>query len=189
MGRRGPKPTPVSVKVAKGNPGRRPLGENPDIIGAEQEVEQVVVAVITAPSWLQDEGLKVWERLAGRLAGQKLLFQLDAESFARYCKNFASWLKMQEALDAEGFTYESESPHGTYKRSNPAYMIADRLEKQLSAAEANFGLNPAERQRLFAARAAGSFNDLFNNNPASPDLNNNNKNLPAEPNGVVGFLN
>ena len=61
---------------------------------------------------------------------------------------------MQDVLDDEGETYESESAHGKLKRAHPAFLIADRLERQLLAAEDRFGLNPAERQRLYAARAA-----------------------------------
>jgi len=165
MGRRGPKPEPSSVKLAKGNSGHRPIGEEPT---AEQVEANAAAAVkVEAPAWLKKEGLEVWERLAPRLLGQKLLFPIDAETFGRYCTNFARWLKMQAVLDAEGETYESESPHGKYKRAHPAYLIGDRLEKQLAAAEANFGLNPAERQRLYAARAAaaGAGGQLFGDLP------------------------
>jgi len=164
MGRRGPKPDPASVKKAKGNPGHRALGEDP-VAETEQETQEAMPRV-AAPDWLMGEGLEIWNKLASRMISQKLLFQIDAEAFGRYCMNFARWLRMQVQLDARGETYESESPHGTYLRANPAYMIADRLERQLVAAEANFGLNPAERQRLFAARAGASLGGLFD--PADP---------------------
>lgn len=145
MGRRGPKPEPAAVKLQKGS-SRRPIGEAPAQPAAEPKV--------AAPAWLKGDGLKVWKRLAPQLIGMKLLARIDAETFARYCKNFARWHKMQRVLDREGETYESESQHGKLKRAHPAYLVADRLERQLVSAEANFGLNPAERQRLFAARAA-----------------------------------
>src|SRR5690348_14737446 len=126
MGRRGPKPEPASVKLAKGNSGHRPIGEEPSV--AEQAANAAAVKV-EPPAWLKKEGLEVWKRLAPRLLGQKLLFPIDAETFGRYCRNFARWLKMQAVLDKEGETYESESPHGKYKRAHPAYLIGDRLEK------------------------------------------------------------
>ncbi len=154
MGRRGPKPEPASVKVAKGNSGHRPIGTDPT--PQEQAATAASAPKVEPPAWLKGDGLKVWKRLAPRLIGQKLLFNIDADTFGRYCKNFARWLKMQTVLDNEGETYESESPHGKYKRAHPAFLIADRVERQLIAAEANFGLNPAERQRLFAARSAAS---------------------------------
>jgi len=186
MGRRGPKPEPAAIKVKKGS-SRRPVGSDPapEAAASPSRVE--------APSWLKGDGLDVWKRLAPRLIGMNLLSGTDAETFARYCKNFARWFKMQRVLDAEGETYESESPHGKYKRAHPAYLIADRLERQLTTAEANFGLNPAERQRIFAARAAalaGGAPDLFSGagaksvqtTPAPTSA------APAKPKSAVGFL-
>jgi P27 family predicted phage terminase small subunit len=122
--------------------------------GAQQAEAAPAVATVEAPAWLRKEGLKIWERLAPRLVSMKLLSPIDAEAFGRYCRNFARWSKMQTVLDDEGETYESESAHGKLKRAHPAFLIADRLEKSLLAAEDRFGLNPAERQRLYAARAA-----------------------------------
>lgn len=188
MGRRGPKPEPAAIKKQKAS-SRRPVGQD---VPEAQAAENVKTSpAIIAPDWLKADGLAVWDRLAPRLLGQKILTQVDSETFGRYCRNFARWLKMQAILDDEGETYESESPHGTYKRANPAYMIADRLERQLVSAEANFGLNPAERQRLFAARAAGSLGDLFNNEqPASGSATRGQKTDQAKASsGAVGFLN
>ena len=159
MGRRGPKPEAASVKKQKGNPGRRPIGSDP--LPTEIKKNLAGASAVAAPTWLNGEGLKIWNRLSTMLVGQNLLAQIDAEAFGRYCQNFARWLKMQKVLDDQGETYETESPHGTYLRANPAVGISDRLERQLLSAESNFGLNPAERQRLFAARAAGSLGDLF----------------------------
>lgn len=162
MGRRGPRPEPAAVKIAKGNPGRRPVGTAP-------AVDAVAREKVTPPAWLTGDGLKIWQRLAPRLAAMKLLGVADAETFARYCRNFARWLKMQTVLDREGETYESESQHGKLKRAHPAYLIGDRLERQLASAEANFGLNPAERQRIYAARAAaGKAPDLFHDEWSTP---------------------
>jgi hypothetical protein len=39
MGRRGPKPQPASVKQAKGNPGHRPIGADPDALTASGQAE------------------------------------------------------------------------------------------------------------------------------------------------------
>jgi P27 family predicted phage terminase small subunit len=162
MGRRGPKPEAAAVKLAKGNPSRRPVGVDPiDEHGGAPVVDHRTGTRVVRPAWLTGEGRKIWERLAPRHSAMKLLGQSDAEAFARYCRNFARWLKMQKTLDREGETYESESTHGNLKRAHPAFLIADRLERQLLVAEANFGLNPAERQRIYAARAAA---------PNAPDL-------------------
>lgn len=144
--KRGPKPAPAVVKEAKGNPGRRRIGADPVIAAAS-------AGGVSPPMWLKGDGLKVWNRLAPNVARLKLLTPVDAESFARYCRNLSRWLKMQDVLDKEGETYESESAHGKLKRAHPAFLIGDRLARLLETQEAVFGLNPAERQRIFAARS------------------------------------
>lgn len=155
MGLRGPKPDPAAIKIAKGNPGRRPIGVDPAAT-AEHPI------VVTAPSWLKGDGLEIWNRLAPDLVAKKLLGPLDVNVFGRYCRNFGRWLKMQKALDDEGEVYAIETASGKVRRAQPEFLIADRIERQLLPAEDRFGLNPAERQRIFAARAsAGSSVDLF----------------------------
>ena len=188
MGRRGPKPEPAAVKAVKGNPGHRPLGADPK--GDESAKREGVLA----PAWLVGEALDVWQRLAPRLEGMNLLRRIDAETFGRYCRNFANWLKANSMLDEQGLTYDVESEHGKYVRPHPATVIADRLERQLTTAEANFGLNPAERQRIFAARAAmsaagGLFDDVpEQRRPASPNRAPAAE-KPKAPGKLAGFLN
>lgn len=145
------------MKEAKGNPGHRPIGA--DAVSADAAAQSSMVA---APAWLKKAGLDVWNRLAPRLVAQRLLSAVDAEAFARYCRNFARWHSMQSMLDKSKEFYESESAHGKLWRIHPAFSIAERLERNLLAAEDRFGLNPAERQRIFAARAASAgTGDLF----------------------------
>lgn len=162
MGRRGPKPEAAVIKAKKGNPGHRPLGADPTP-EREEAAPPKKQLKLSPPAWLKrDRGLEVWNRIAPRLITLKLLTPTDVDTFARYCRNFARWLKLQLVLD-KGETYESESAHGKLKRAHPAFLIADRLERQLLAAEDRFGLNPAERQRLFAARSQSP-------DPAARDL-------------------
>ena len=152
MTKRGPKPDSAAVKTAKGNPSRRPIGHDP------RENLAVPVMRVDPPTWLKNEGLRVWKRLAPKLYGIKILTVVDSETFARYCNNFGRWIKLQRNIQKEGEYYDT----GTgFARPHPAMMIVLRLEPVLERAEDRFGLNPSERQRLFAARAQGSSQDLF----------------------------
>lgn len=165
MARRGPKPEAAAVKEAKGNPSRRPIGSDPAVADVQASVR------VDAPDWLKAAGLDVWKRLAPRLIALKLLSTTDAETFGRYCTNFARWLKMQKRLDDMGEIYEIETASGIVRRADPAFLIGDRLERQLVSAEAVFGLNPAERQRIYASRAgagAGTDPDLFGHRAPAP---------------------
>lgn len=156
---RGRKPQAAAVREQK-RPVRSPHRQHPPLS------EIATAGGVQPPSWLKTEGLRIWERLAPPLRAAKLLAQPDAEAFARYCRNFARWLKMQNDLDKEGEAYESEGQWGKLKRVNPSFLIADRIERQLLATEDRFGLNPAERQRIFAARAAaGAQVDMFGSAP------------------------
>jgi len=114
------------------------------------------------PSWLAGEGLALWKKLAPSLRSARLLQGPDEMAFARYCRNFATWLKLRKDLDKRGYTYDASTTNGgTLRRADPNFMIADRLERQLLATEDRFGLNPAERQRIIAARAAQGSGGLF----------------------------
>lgn len=220
-GRRGPAPAPAAVQEAKGNPGKRqgaaalhervkaeagaglPTGaSSPDPLsagagGGGSEIAEVAVPMLAPPDWINADGLAVWNRLAPKLATMRILGTLDLDAFARYCQNFGRWVKLQKRLDAEGETYTSESPHGTYHRSHPAFAIADRLDRALERAEANFALNPADRQRLFAARAAAGAGagggDLFGHQaPAAtskPGDQAEGQAMPAPEKRPIGFLN
>lgn len=156
---RGPKPQPAAVQRVRGS-SRRPI--------VEDEIRPVAqLGRVSPPVWLDGEGLEAWTAKAPLLAAAKLLTEADAIAFARYCRNLGRWLKMQRVLDEQGEIYTVTTASGTVHRPRPEFLIADRVERQLLAAEDRFGLNPAERQRIFAARSAsGATGDLFQAEPA-----------------------
>lgn len=156
MGRRGPKPQPDAVKDQKA-PVRSRQAKT---IAAAQP--KPALASLEAPSWLKGDALKIFQRMAPTLRDQKLLTVIDVPTFSRYCKNFARWLDLQKRLDQNGDIYEIETASGKVRRADPAFVMADRVERMLLAVEDRFGINPAERQRIMAARAnTGTPGDLF----------------------------
>ena len=157
MGRRGPHTEPAAVKKAKGNPGRRKIGEDPP---ADAHIKQPPLAAVSAPKFLKKAALRIWKERAPHALAMRLMTENDAYAFARYCMNFARWLDANKYLDEEGSHYNTETG---YDRVRSAMMISLRLDPVLERAEDRFGLNPAERQRIFAQRAAlpPGFGDLF----------------------------
>ena len=182
--RRGPKPQSPEVKTQKRAVRSRQKGAS--------AAPAPPAALVGPPAWLAGDGLKIWRRLAPRLMQARLLAETDRETFGRYCRNFARWLAMQDVLDVETMTYTVETASGQVHRARPEFVMCDRIERQLLAAEDRFGLNPAERQRIYAARAnAPSAGDLFGDRPAKrggdPAAN---PTPPAEPvENPVGMLN
>jgi P27 family predicted phage terminase small subunit len=201
-GRRGPAPQPAAVKRAKGNPGHRPITDESEIEQdyTESHSEEMTsndhsaMPVIEPPEWLNDDGLQVWDRLAPRLSLMRILQNIDADTFARYCFGFGRWVRLQRQIDNEGATYTSKSPHGEYVRIHPAVAMADRLDRTLMQFESNFALNPADRQRLFAARAAAAGigagrSDLFDQSKGAGVDNGKNDNAGSLAVSPIGILN
>ena len=124
----------------------------------------LTIGEVTPPAFRDVEAVKVWNALAPQLVGLRLLASPDVPAFARYCRLAARFEQVEKTLDDEGLTYESESSHGKLKRAHPAAMLSMRYSRELASLEASFGLNPADRQRIFAERArqgAGTPGDLF----------------------------
>ena len=184
---RGPKPAPEFVRQAKA-PVRSARTKPAQATGKE-----AITSGAVAPDWLTGEGLEIWNRLAPTLSSAKLLSTVDVNAFGRYCRNFARWLQMQTVLDGEGgMIYTVSTASGDVHRPRPEFLIADRLERQLVPAEDRFGLNPAERQRIMAARSAnmGIAGDLFAQAERKPaDKTVAMPTLDRSKADVVGFLN
>jgi len=140
---RGRRPDPAAVRVAKGNPGRRPIVQAPDEASAR------------APEWLNDAAREIWARLAPDLARMNLLKRPDELTFGRYCENFALWLKARAALGQGDLVVETVSEHVTMDRLNKNLHAMLLLEKALINVEDRFGMNPSNRQRIYAQRAIG----------------------------------
>lgn len=152
---RGRKPKPEAVKAqtkpvrsARKAPAAAPVS--------------VKVGGVSPPASVKKDALKLWNALAPKLMAAKLLTPTDVPAFARYCRLSARWEEAEKELDADGITYESESNHGKLKRAHPAAMLSLRYSRELMALETQFGLLPAERQRIMATRAqTGITGDLF----------------------------
>jgi P27 family predicted phage terminase small subunit len=189
MGRRGPKPQPQGVREQKAPVRSR----HRKTAAAAQPAAAGGSAV--APSWMKGEALSIFERMAPALRSMKLLTETDAPAFARYCKHYARWLELQKRLDKDGEFYEIETASGKVRRADPAFTMADRLDRMMLAFEDRFGLNPAERQRIMAARAnTGATGDMFGNAPGKDERRPDDAAAPAAPaaepiEGPIGLLN
>jgi P27 family predicted phage terminase small subunit len=97
--------------------------------------------------------------MAPKRRNMNLFTEADAPAFARYCKHYARWLELQKRLDKHGDIYEIETASGKVRRADPAFVMADRLDRMLLAIEDRFGLARLTilppRQRLQPNRLKG----------------------------------
>jgi P27 family predicted phage terminase small subunit len=164
MGRRGPKPQPTSLRIVRGNPGKRAInvGEPEPVAGEEKDW--------VCPVELKGAAKAEWERQVKDLRESGILTLADRMVFVEYCeavgeleryKKAAHGVSVQKAmalgyqgmvlklraqvkqLAAElGITPSSRSGVKTAKRQLPKGPMTDKFFKP--------------QRDLFAGRAGGS---------------------------------
>lgn len=147
MGRRGPPPEPTVLKLAKGNPGGRPLNPS-EVIPPAGEPEM--------PSHLEERAADVWKQVVPRLAKLGLARTIDGEALGRYCSLVVMWRDLVVFLDKHGRSYPIRAePKGKEKQGRvirfapfPEVGMLMRTSRELIAIEDRFGLSPSARSRI-----------------------------------------
>ena len=152
MGARGPMPEPTAVRIAKGNPGKRRLGDKEPIPPSGQA---------EPPPWMQPDAREIWDRLAPIAAAMKTLTIADADTFARYCTWLAKWIALDRfiRIDMGGkpwFYRMDEKERITYVGEFPQASELRQISKILLLMEREFGLTPAGRTRIQVEHGAGA---------------------------------
>lgn len=139
MGKRGPRPAPTQLKVARGTL-RSPRNKEP-LPPADG---------IVMPPHLGDVAQAKWRELLPMLQAVKVMTKADVEALARYCDTWEWWLAVRAKLKAEGDTYPILNDGGQvkYVAQRPEVSIAHKLAVQLRQLEQDFGLNPSARTSL-----------------------------------------
>jgi len=132
---RGRKPTPRSLRVLRGNPGKRPLPREP----------RTARAVPACPAELSDEAKKEWRRLTKELAAAGLVTRLDREALALLCAAYARWAEAEAAIRKYGLVIKS--PSG-FPMQSPYLAIANKALDQVRLLLAEFGMSPSSRTRV-----------------------------------------
>lgn len=139
MGKRGPRPTPSAIKIARGT--RR---------AARDDEPQPPADGVAMPSHLGEVAAGRWRELLPLLQSVRVMTRADIEALARYCDTYEWWLATRAKLRAEGDTYPILNDGGEVKyiAQRPEVSIAHKLATQLRQLEQDFGLNPAARASL-----------------------------------------
>ena len=130
MGKRGPKAEPTALKMAKGNPGRRPLNSREPIPPGD---------LPEPPDWIKGEAREHWFGVAKGLAELQLLTAIDGPAFAAYCTTWARWREAERDIDAHGLF---EVPRGQPK-ARAAFAASRGLPLPRNPAERDERLPPS----------------------------------------------
>jgi P27 family predicted phage terminase small subunit len=145
-------PKPVALKLLEGNPGKRALHDQADVVPAEAP---------DPPDHLSGLARRVWHDKASDMARAGLISKLDAENFACYCEAVATWVEAKSMIAKQGAVLLS--PNG-YPVQNPYLAIANRAMEQIRTFGSEFGLSPASRARLTGG-LGGAQGALFEDDP------------------------
>jgi P27 family predicted phage terminase small subunit len=149
MGRRGPLPQSSSVKLLRGNPGRRRLPKTGP--------PTVSLGVPDPPEFLDAVGLQEWERIAPLLAAAGLLTLLDRAALAMYCTCWGHFVAAARDIKARGMTISSVTRAGKARAhpvQNPSVAVFRQSVPQLRALLVEFGATPLSRSRLHIEQPA-----------------------------------
>jgi P27 family predicted phage terminase small subunit len=137
MGRRGPRPGPTTLKLLRGNPGRRPL--NP-------QEPQFPKKIPKAPAHLDPVARKEWRRVVKPLAAAGLLTDVDRAALSGYCVAWARWIDAESKLKEFGSVLRS--PSKGFPVLSPYLIIANAAMNQMRRFLSDFGMSPATRSQL-----------------------------------------
>ena len=153
MGKRGPKTEPTALKIAKGNPGRRPLSSREPIPPGD---------LPEPPDWLQGEAREHWFGVAKGLGELQLLTSIDGPAFAAYCTTWARWREAERDIDTHGLF---EVTRGQLK-ARAAFAVSRDLLIAVNKYQREFGLTPSSRSSIEVEPAleqpSGAAGQLFN---------------------------
>lgn len=155
MGRRGPQPQPTVLKLARGNPGHRPVNhDEPDLAAASAKV----------PAGLDGRAKAEWTRLVDELISKGVLTVGDMHAFEQYCRlvgevdRYEKHVKKVGLADAHSLGYAN-------------YLL--KLRTQLRQQAAHLGLTPSSRSGVKAVKSTAIAADtkrqrFFGKQPAKP---------------------
>jgi P27 family predicted phage terminase small subunit len=137
------------LKIAKGNPGKRPLNTNEP---------QPPSSNITPPSWVTDKALDKWHEVVPLLVSMGVMTDADIEAIARYCAMHEQYLKyldqVRRGLDV--LVMRDDAGRVKYMQSTPAATMMMKLAASMLRIEQEFGLTPSARSGIASSKSANA---------------------------------
>ena len=141
MGKRGPAPDPVPLKILKGiGHGRDSMGRLiPDVPRFERSAPE-------PPPWLSEQARAAWEAIAPELEALGLLKIQNGLMFTAICESWATYVAALARVRAEGLTIVN--PKTLMEHKNPALTALEVAGRDLLRYTHEFGLTPAAELNL-----------------------------------------
>lgn len=149
----GRKPTPRAIKVARGNPGKRPLNDSePTPSSAQPE----------PPLWLPENAVEHFNTLAERLAELRILTRSHTEAMAIAALRMAEIVELSADVAQHGRTYQTTTQTGAIMhRTRPEVAQLSEAQRHLQSLLSEFGLTPSASTKVTAAKPPARTNPFL----------------------------
>jgi P27 family predicted phage terminase small subunit len=129
-------PTPTSLKILNGNPGKRPLN---------RDEPQLKLAKPRCPEHLDEVAQREWKRVVRILMRMRVLTEADQVMLGIWCQTYSTMIEAQDKLKQAGTLYKTK---GGFVQVSPLFGIVNKCVHILSKISSEFGLTPSARVRL-----------------------------------------
>lgn len=128
-------PKPTALKVLEGNPGQRPIKEEPKPRSGAPK----------PPADLTGEALAEWGRIVPDLDRIHMLAKVDRAYLVVYCRAWGTYCSAVQALEELGPIIPGRE--GTLVKNPAAQLMRDAADLMLKYGS-RFGLSPSDRVKL-----------------------------------------
>ena len=135
---RGRKPVPTTLKVLRGNPGKRALP-------AKEPTPPAVDETHLPPAWLDDTAKTEWRRIAPMLARNGLLTEMDLDALTAYCHAWCVWKDANQKIRQFGMVIKAQNG---FPMASPYLPIANKAMVTMKGLMTEFGMTPSARSRV-----------------------------------------
>jgi P27 family predicted phage terminase small subunit len=149
MGKRGPAPTPVALKLLRGNPGRRPINRAAPEPTPGLPVRPVGMSILAR---------RVWTRIIRDYGATGVLTGVDADSFRIYCEAVVRYEGAAMMLEKSGPLVRGARNGELVK--NPLHQVVRDNADLVRAFARELGFTPSARSALTDVKKAESGDPL-----------------------------
>ena len=124
-----------------------------DRISEQEPTFDVPIKFPDAPEFMTEGAKEIWSDLGTRLLCAGLFTSVDMQSFSMFCVAADRWVEAERKITDMGMMIETLCDNGvTTYRVNPYMATANKSWDQMKKMLSEFGLTPAERTRMVAAK-------------------------------------
>lgn len=137
--KRGRKPKPTILKLAAGNPGKRPINESEAKPQPNTE---------GPPDYLDAYGLEFWTRYEPMLRRLGVMTEADREALALAAVTYSEWRTAGDVIAKEGVTQFTDKGN---QYAHPCVSMRTSAAERLRKLIVEFGMTPSSRTRIHAS--------------------------------------